>query len=258
MPSQALSSEMHRKPVLLPAEGAIVPSHARTVRNGMSMSDCRLMRWPAFVANNARRVLGVDAAQVLPVSARAALDAKLASTKDKRGFFGEQLHVLAWTQLRTKYAPANACMSMPDYVLHNVSWLQGLHKAHCTRRHELSVDSAGGEAMPVLDEQGLARNEHWQRSRFGKLEQFMVDFLVGGASAGESLRLKLQTPLFVSDALLEAARQQLEAERAAAEQVTCEELCLLCLDLVSQSEHEPPHTHVPHYWGCQSKGSCNP
>ena len=76
--------------------------------------------------------------------------------------------------------------------------------------------------MPVLDEQGLARNEHWQRSRFGKLEQFMVDFLVGGASAGESLRLKLQTPLFVSDALLEAARQQLEAERAAAEQVASE------------------------------------
>ena len=47
----------------------------------------------------------------------------------------------------------------------------------------------------------------------------MVDFLVGGASAGESLRLKLQTPLFVSDALLEAARQQLEAERSTAEQV---------------------------------------
>ncbi len=47
----------------------------------------------------------------------------------------------------------------------------------------------------------------------------MVDFLVGGASAGESLRLKLQTPLFVSDALLEAARQQLEAELLAAKQV---------------------------------------
>lgn len=42
------------------------------------------------MANNARRVLGVDAARVLPVSARAALDAKLASTKDKRGFFGAE------------------------------------------------------------------------------------------------------------------------------------------------------------------------
>ena len=42
----------------------------------------------SFVANTARRVLGVDAARVLPVSARAALDAKLAATKDNRGFFG--------------------------------------------------------------------------------------------------------------------------------------------------------------------------
>jgi len=71
----------------------------------------------------------------------------------------------------------------------------------------------------VLDEQSLAGDQNWQRSRFGELEAFMVDFLVGGASAGESLRLKLQTPLFVSDALLEAARQQLEAELLAAEQV---------------------------------------
>ena len=73
--------------------------------------------------------------------------------------------------------------------------------------------------MPVLDEKSLAGDQNWQRSRFGELEAFMVDFLVGGASAGESLRLKLQTPLFVSDALLEAARQQLAAELSAAEQV---------------------------------------
>lgn len=47
----------------------------------------------------------------------------------------------------------------------------------------------------------------------------MVDFLVGGGAAGESLRLKLQTPLFVADALLEAARQQLSSELVTAEQV---------------------------------------
>lgn len=83
--------------------------------------------------------------------------------------------------------------------------------------------------MPVLDEQSLARDQGWQRSRFGELERFMVDFLVGGASAGESLRLKLQTPLFVSDALLEAAREQLAAELAAAEQVGL--TWLTCVDL---------------------------
>ena len=71
----------------------------------------------------------------------------------------------------------------------------------------------------MLDEKSLARDEGWQRSRFGELEAFMVEYLVGGASAGESLRLKLQTPLFVSDALLEAARQQLQAELSTAEQV---------------------------------------
>ena len=71
----------------------------------------------------------------------------------------------------------------------------------------------------MLDEKSLARDESWQRSRFGELEAFMVEYLVGGASAGESLRLKLQTPLFVSDALLEAARQQLQAELSTAEQV---------------------------------------
>jgi len=81
------------------------------------------------------------------------------------------------------------------------------------------LSPAGGNSLPVLNEQSLAGDQNWQRSRFGELEAFMVDFLVGGASAGESLRLKLQTPLFVSDALLEAARQQLEAELLAAKQV---------------------------------------
>jgi hypothetical protein len=40
------------------------------------------------VADNARRVLGVDAAKVLPVSARAALEAKLESTRKRNGFYG--------------------------------------------------------------------------------------------------------------------------------------------------------------------------
>lgn len=110
--------------------------------------------------------------------------------------------------------------------------------------------------MPVLDEQGLAQNEHWQRSRFGKLEQFMVDFLVGGASAGESLRLKLQTPLFVSDALLEAARQQLEAERAAAEQVASEDFATLS-GIVSHPSMSM-HTHMCLITEIVIARACNP
>ena len=41
----------------------------------------------AFVMNNARRVLGVDAARVLAVSARSALGAKLAAAGGGGGFF---------------------------------------------------------------------------------------------------------------------------------------------------------------------------
>ena len=77
----------------------------------------------------------------------------------------------------------------------------------------------GGSPLETVDEEELARSGQWSSSRFGDLERFMVDFLVGGAAAGESLRLKLQTPLFVADALLEAARQQLSSELSTAQQV---------------------------------------
>jgi hypothetical protein len=77
----------------------------------------------------------------------------------------------------------------------------------------------GGSPLETLDEEELARSRQWGASRFGELERFMVDFLVGGGAAGESLRLKLQTPLFVADALLEAARQQLASELVTAEEV---------------------------------------
>lgn len=57
--------------------------------------------------------------------------------------------------------------------------------------------------------------------RFGEFEKFVYEFLIGssngGRSSGEGLRLKLQTPLFVADALMEAAGRQLEAERQLAQ-----------------------------------------
>lgn len=69
--------------------------------------------------------------------------------------------------------------------------------------------------------------------RFGEFEKFIYDFLVGSDASGtssssssggdssikggEGLRLKLQTPLFVADALMEAARVRLDGELAAAE-----------------------------------------
>eukprot|EP00892_Ulva_mutabilis_P005497 jgi/Ulvmu1/3319/UM155_0002.1 len=121
-----------------------------------------------FVEDNARELLGVDAATVLPVSARQALDAKLDAGA------GEQ----------------------------------------------------GGVLQSVDVEGSLSPDARWQASRFLALEQYMLRFLTGseqkGASGskgtGESTRLKLQTPLFVADALLQAAEQQLELEHTACKQ----------------------------------------
>ncbi|WIA37083.1 hypothetical protein OEZ86_014055 [Tetradesmus obliquus] len=88
-----------------------------------------------------------------------------------------------------------------------------------------------GQSGGVLDsweDELLSSQPGWQKSRFGEFEKFIYDFLVGSAgssssssssmrSGGEGLRLKLQTPLFVADALMEAARVRLQGEIAAAE-----------------------------------------
>lgn len=77
---------------------------------------------------------------------------------------------------------------------------------------------AGG-ILSDADKHALEGNPKWESSRFGILEKFILDFLVGGSSAGESVRLKLQSPLYVTDALLEAAAQQLADDLSAAQQV---------------------------------------
>ena len=76
-----------------------------------------------------------------------------------------------------------------------------------------------GAIISDADRQALETDPAWQSSRFGPLENYILDFLIGGASAGESVRLKLQTPLFVADALLDAGRQQLDDDLQAAQEV---------------------------------------
>eukprot|EP00891_Asterochloris_glomerata_P004560 jgi/Astpho2/4560/Aster-00142 len=112
-----------------------------------------------FVRDNAQRALGVGSAQVLPVSSRRALEAKL------------------------------------------------------------ECGSAGrGGVLDAQAESQLERDERWGASRFAGLEQFIYNYLTGGESAGERVRLKLQTPLYVTDALLEAAEKQMSEELEGAEQ----------------------------------------
>ena len=65
----------------------------------------------------------------------------------------------------------------------------------------------------------LQKDQRWDASHYGNLEEFIFDYLSGGASAGESVRLKLQTPLFVADALLQAARKQLNEQLEVAAKV---------------------------------------
>ncbi|KAK9811735.1 hypothetical protein WJX72_009255 [[Myrmecia] bisecta] len=107
-----------------------------------------------FVADNAQRLLGVEAAKVLPVSSRSAIDAKLA----------------------------------------------------------VGGGRASGGLLNTMEDGVLGQDRQWQASRFEALEDFIYQYLVGGASASESVRLKLQTPLFVADALLEASGRQLANE----------------------------------------------
>ena len=64
----------------------------------------------------------------------------------------------------------------------------------------------------------LQADPAWAASRFADLETFIFDFLSGSAG-GEGVRLKLQTPLSISEALLAAATQQLRDELDVAQQV---------------------------------------
>ncbi|EFJ53019.1 hypothetical protein VOLCADRAFT_120148 [Volvox carteri f. nagariensis] len=80
--------------------------------------------------------------------------------------------------------------------------------------------SAAGEAASLEAESldaALPSSPDWRSSNFAELERQVSNFLVGrGAGGGEGVRLKLQTPLFVADALLGAAGRQLAVDLAAA------------------------------------------
>ena len=105
---------------------------------------------------------------------------------------------------------------------------------HCGRTAGAGGDSEAAAAR-------LAADPRWPGSGFQELESFIFRFLSGAAGGGgegggggagpsegrggaaavggESVRLKLQTPLFVADALLDAAGAQLGAEEELAQKV---------------------------------------
>lgn len=123
-------------------------------------SESEVAEVSSFVEENARRLLGVDGARVVPVSARLAAEAKLACRAAER--------------------------------------------------------DEGTGSLTLSEQMRLASEPGWAASRFEGLESFVRDFLLGGDGGEESVRLKLRTPLFVAEALLAAARTQLEAEAVVA------------------------------------------
>ena len=113
-----------------------------------------------FVEKNATRLLGVEGARAIPVSAKLATQAKITSRK--------------------------------------------------------ALDDDSSNVLTLSERSYLANLDSWKASRFGTLEKHIRDFLLGGATPAtvpsESLKLKLQTPLFVADALINASKTQLETE----------------------------------------------
>ena len=84
---------------------------------------------------------------------------------------------------------------------------------------EHGMGCTAGRRLGSNEQSQLQSNTDWTNSNFSLLEGFIADYLAGGASAGEGVRLKLQTPLFVSEALLDTAQKQLAGLLATAEEV---------------------------------------
>ncbi|KAL3690587.1 hypothetical protein R1sor_016896 [Riccia sorocarpa] len=85
-------------------------------------------------------------------------------------------------------------------------------------RLALVAKQAAKKEDGTLDKDLLAADSSWRRSGFEKLENFIFSFLGGSTDAGaERLRLKLETPLGIGVALLNASEKQLAANILKAE-----------------------------------------
>ena len=111
----------------------------------------------AFVADNAKRLLKIEAPNIIAVSSRSALKAKI---------------------------DAMAALGIDS-----------------------SLDST---TQSIDDESTLLDQPSWATSGFSDFERFIGNFLV--SRGGEGTRLKLQTPLYVADALLEASGEVLKSD----------------------------------------------
>ena len=103
----------------------------------------------------------------------------------------------------------------------------------------LTSGHLAGKRLGDSERSQLQSNSAWVDSRFSALEGFISAYLAGGASAGEGVRLKLQTPLFVSEALLDTAQKQLSDLLTTAEEVS-RSIAQACLQADSAFQTDVP------------------
>ncbi len=156
----------------------------------------------AFVADNAARLLGVEQAQVLPVSARMALRAKTyvgvwSGCGCRRGACCVccvcvclrgvcVLRVCVSGVVRVVACVVEVCMCGGAHTTYDGQ--QQLHTqsttTHTHTPHPFffrSVDGAASGLFASLSPGNpLAADAGWQSSRFGELERFVYEFLLGG------------------------------------------------------------------------------
>lgn len=136
-----------------------------------------------FVSANAQRILRLDRPAVIAVSSRSALRAKLKVSGLANGSDSSD----------PSEPPAAPLPPLPPSA------------------------SATSSADLAASDDTLAASPDWRMSNFAELERHVSNFLVGkGEGGGEGVRLKLQTPLSIADALLGAAGRQLAADLQAA------------------------------------------
>lgn len=112
------------------------------------------------------------------------------------------------TTLVAQQAPAAASSPDPKIVclLYMAGVLIGVSTTIHTNCNPRTTGTSGG-VLAGYQNPLLANTAEWRGSGFGAFEKFIYEFLAGGGEggegSGEGVRLKLQTPLYVAEALLQ-------------------------------------------------------
>ena len=191
-----------------------------------------------FVEEKARLLLGIESATVIPVSARTALDAKVSAGS------GQQGGVLQSVDVEEVLGPderwqRSKFLELERYMLRfltgagsnsnclssgfGVQSVASPHVAHGSFGESVPWSSCIQSPVRYLRTAYESSHQQFTRGIMGRCAGGAPGDgaeMAGGSEedAGESTRLKLQTPLFVADALMQAAERQLDLEKTYCEE----------------------------------------